>query len=47
VIHLDAALGQQLLDMAIGHAVTQLPTDRHRDHAETDNQPGCTTRRST
>jgi hypothetical protein len=32
VIHLDTSLGQQLLDIAIGQAVTQVRAYRHRDH---------------
>jgi hypothetical protein len=32
VIYLETALGQQLLDIAIRQAVTQIPTHRHRDH---------------
>jgi hypothetical protein len=32
VIDLDAALGQQLLDIAIGQPVAQLPAHRDRDH---------------
>jgi len=32
VIHVDAALGQQLLDVSIGQAIPQIPADRERDH---------------
>jgi hypothetical protein len=32
VIDGDAALGQQLLDVPVGQAVTQVPADRHGDH---------------
>jgi hypothetical protein len=31
VINGDAALGHQLLDIAVGQAVTQLPAHRHGD----------------
>ena len=31
VIDLDAALGQQLLDIAVGQAVAQIPAHRDRD----------------
>ncbi len=32
VIDLDAALGEQLLDVALGQAVAQVPAHRNRDH---------------
>jgi hypothetical protein len=32
VIHLDTSLSQQLLDIAIGQAVAQVPAHPHRDH---------------
>jgi hypothetical protein len=32
VVDLDSTLGQQLLHIAVGQAVAQLPTHRHRDH---------------
>jgi hypothetical protein len=32
VVHGDAALGQQFLDVPVRQAITQLPTDRDRDH---------------
>ena len=32
VIHGDAALGKQLLNVAVGQAVPQVPADRDRDH---------------
>jgi hypothetical protein len=32
VIDIDAALSQQLLDVAVGQAVAQIPAHRHRDH---------------
>ncbi|MDT7732670.1 MAG: hypothetical protein QOK45_2923 [Mycobacterium sp.] len=32
VIHLDATLGQQLLDVAIGRGVPQVPAHRDRDY---------------
>jgi hypothetical protein len=31
VVHGDAALGQQLLDVAVGQAVAQVPADRDSD----------------
>jgi hypothetical protein len=32
VIDCDAALGEQLLDVAIGQGEAQVPAHRHRDH---------------
>jgi hypothetical protein len=32
MIDLDAAFGQQLLDVSVREAVTQIPAHRHRDH---------------
>jgi hypothetical protein len=32
VVDLDSTLGQQLLHIAVGQAVAQVPTHRHRDH---------------
>jgi hypothetical protein len=32
VIHRDAALSEQLFDVAVGQAVPQVPPDRERDH---------------
>jgi hypothetical protein len=32
MIHLDGPLGQQLLDVALGQPVSQIPARRHRDH---------------
>jgi hypothetical protein len=32
VIDLDAAFGQQLLDVSVREPVTQIPAHRHRDH---------------
>jgi hypothetical protein len=32
VVHNDAALGQQLIDIAVGQAVAQVPAHRDRDH---------------
>jgi hypothetical protein len=32
VVDLDAALGEQLLDVAVGQAETQVPAHRHDDH---------------
>ena len=32
----DAALGQQLRDVAVGHVVTHVPTRRDRDHSRGD-----------
>jgi hypothetical protein len=39
VINLDAALGQKLVDVAIGQAVAQLPVDRERDHLGREPEP--------
>jgi hypothetical protein len=32
VVHGDAALGQQFLDVPVRQAIAQLPADRDRDH---------------
>ncbi len=32
MVDLDAALGKQLLHIAVGQAVTQVPAHRQRDH---------------
>ena len=32
VIDLDTSLGQQLLDIAVGKAIPQIPAHRHNDH---------------
>jgi hypothetical protein len=39
VVDLDAPLGQQLLDVAIGQAVAQVPADRDRDHLRREPEP--------
>jgi hypothetical protein len=39
VVDLDAALGQQLLDVAVGQAVAQVPADRGRDHLGWERNP--------
>jgi hypothetical protein len=36
VIHLDAALGQQLLDVAVGQPVAQIPAHRDSDDFSRD-----------
>jgi hypothetical protein len=36
----DAALGQQFLDIAVGEAVAQVPADRQRDHLRRELEPG-------
>ena len=40
VIHGDAALGQQLLDVPVGQAVAQVPADRERDHLPREPEAG-------
>jgi hypothetical protein len=32
VVDLDPAFGEQLLDVAVGQAVAQVPAHRHHDH---------------
>jgi len=48
VIDGDTALGHQLLDIAVGQAIAQVPTDRDRDHLarepETSKHRGRTRR---
>ena len=39
VVDLDAALGQQLLDIAVGQAVAEVPADRDRDHLPREPEP--------
>ena len=39
VVGLDTALGQQLLDIAVGEAVPQVPADRDRDHFRREPEP--------
>jgi hypothetical protein len=40
VIDGDAALGQQLLDVAVGQSLAQVPADRHRDHLPREPEAG-------
>jgi hypothetical protein len=40
VVHLDTALGQQLLDVSIRQAIAQVPADRDRDHLRREPEPG-------
>jgi hypothetical protein len=40
VVDLDAALGQQLFDVAIRKAVAEVPADRDRDHLVRESEPG-------
>jgi len=39
VIDLDTPFGQQLLDIAVGQAVAQIPTDRDHDHLRRKPEP--------
>jgi hypothetical protein len=39
VVHLDPAFDQQLLDVAVGLAVTHLPAHRHHDHLGREPEP--------
>jgi hypothetical protein len=40
VVDLDAALGQQLLKVAVGQAVPEVPPDRESDHVRREPEPG-------
>jgi acyl-CoA synthetase (AMP-forming)/AMP-acid ligase II len=40
VVDLDAALGEQLLDVAVGQAEPQVPADREDDHVGWEAEPG-------
>jgi hypothetical protein len=40
MVDLDAAFGQQLLQIAVGQAVAQIPADRDRDHLRREPEPG-------
>jgi hypothetical protein len=40
VVDFDTALGQQLLDIAVGRAVAAVPLDRDRDHLRLKPEPG-------
>lgn len=39
VVHGDAALGEPLLDVALGHGVAQVPADGDRDHLPRQPEP--------
>jgi hypothetical protein len=40
VIDLDAAFGEQLLDVAVGQAVAQVPPHCYHDHLGREPEPG-------
>jgi hypothetical protein len=40
VVDLDSAFDQQLLHVAVGQAVTQVPADRDHDHLSREPEPG-------
>ena len=40
VIHVDAALGEDLLKVPVGQAVPQVPADRQQDHIRREAEPG-------
>jgi len=40
VVDLDAALGQQLLDVAVGEPEPEVPADRHDDHIGREAEAG-------
>jgi hypothetical protein len=40
VVHFDTTLGQQLLEIPVGEAVTQVPADRDRDHLWREPESG-------
>jgi len=42
VVHVDAAFGQQFLDVAVGQAVAQVPAHRHDDHLGGEPETGKT-----
>jgi len=42
VVDLDAAFGEEFLDVAVGQAVAQVPADRHDDHLGRKTEPGQT-----
>jgi hypothetical protein len=39
VVDLDTTFGQQLLDVAVGQAVAQVPADREHDHFGREPEP--------
>jgi hypothetical protein len=39
VVDLDAAFGEQLLDVAVGEAEAQVPADRQHDHIRREAEP--------
>jgi len=39
VVDLDAALGQQLLDVAVGEPEPEVPADRRNDHIGREAKP--------
>jgi hypothetical protein len=42
VVDSDTALSQQLLDVAVGQAIPQVPANRGRDHLRRDRKPANT-----
>ena len=42
VVHGDAALGQQLLGVAVGEVIAQVPEDRDGDHLRGNRKPANT-----
>jgi hypothetical protein len=40
VVDVDAALGEKLLDVAVGESVAQVPAHRHQDHVRREPKPG-------
>jgi hypothetical protein len=39
VVDLDAAFGEQLLDVAVGKPLAQVPAHRHHDHLGRERNP--------
>ena len=40
VVDLDAPLGQQLLDIAVRQAISEIPADRQHDHLGRETKAG-------
>jgi hypothetical protein len=40
MVHLDAALGEQLLQIPVGQAAPQVPADRQQDDGPRESEPG-------
>jgi hypothetical protein len=40
VVHGDAALGEQFLDVPVGQAIAEVPADRDRNHLSRESEAG-------